>query len=114
MATRNESTEFARRTLKNLRFVLDAQQNGKDVHAVTQAVGSLLGIIVFPWEDSAIDAVKNMKLPQLISTGWPKWEMTGRRVIKLGTLVELLRHSVAHKNITFATDSKNPDTVVIT
>lgn len=114
MATRNESAEFAKRSLKNLHFIVERQVNGDDVHAVTQAITSLLGIIVFPWEDRAIDRVKNKLLPQLVSLGWPKWEMTGRRVIKLGDLVELLRHSIAHWNISFISDSRDPSKEVIT
>ena len=41
---RNGSGEFARRSMKNLDFILDAARNSADVHPVTQMVNALLAI----------------------------------------------------------------------
>lgn len=110
---RNQSLEFARRTLKNLEFIVSSRGNGEDVHVVTQSVVSLLGLLIFPWERSAIDAVKKKKLPVLSSQGWPKWDMTGRRVVNVGDLVELLRNSTTHGNVVFDSDSPEPANVMV-
>jgi hypothetical protein len=59
---RNGSSEFARRSMKNLDFILDAARNSADVHPVTQTVSALLAIIVFPRERSALNAVKSKRL----------------------------------------------------
>jgi hypothetical protein len=55
---RNGANEFARRSMKNLAFIVEASRSEADVHPVTQAVGALLGIVVFPWERNALRAVK--------------------------------------------------------
>ena len=111
---RNGTEIFARRTRKNLEFIATSAMNGEDVHPVTQAILALLGIVVFPWETSAFDLVKKRKLPALSAGGWPKWNMSGvKRVIELGDLIEVLRHSIAHGNIEFSSDSKSPVDVTI-
>jgi hypothetical protein len=48
MPGRNETEGFAKRTRRNLDFILAAQQQHEDVHVVSQVVLSLLGIVVFP------------------------------------------------------------------
>jgi hypothetical protein len=113
---RNGTSEFARRTQKNLDFIVLAAQQGQDVHPVTQAVSSLLGIVIFPWQHSAFDIVKRERLPILSANhGWPEWKMSGtRRVIDVGELMHVLRNSVAHGKIQFASDSRNPSDVEIT
>ena len=72
---RNGTDEFARRSMKNLDFILNAGP-GADVHPVTQTVGALLGIVVFPWERKASLKVKNKRLAVAASEGWPSWQMT--------------------------------------
>ncbi|MEW6210195.1 MAG: HEPN family nuclease, partial [Acidobacteriota bacterium] len=111
---RNGTEVFAHRTQKNLEYIATSAINGEDVHPVTQAILALLGIVVFPWEKSAFDIVKKRKLPLLSANGWPKWKMSGtRRVINLEELIKVLRHSVAHGNIEFDSDSRNPADVTI-
>jgi hypothetical protein len=109
---RNQSLEFARRTMRNLDFIIEAQDKNS-VHVVTQSIMSLLGLVVFPWERSAIDAVKKKKLPILSSQGWPKWDMTGKNVVNLGNLIKRLRDSVAHGKVEFDSDSPEPAEVVV-
>jgi hypothetical protein len=114
LGDRNQSLEFGRRTLKNLDFIVHAREDEKDVHAVIQSINSLLGLLIFPFERSAIDSLKNERVPDLSSQGWPKWRMTGIRVPKLGDLVTLLRHSTAHGNIQFDSDDPRPERVNVT
>ena len=113
---RNGTAVFAGRVQKNLEFIALAAVQGHDVHPVTQAVSSLLGIIVFPWEHSAFSVVKRKKLPVLAAErGWPRWTMSGiKRVLEVGELVHVLRNCVAHGRIQFDSDSRNPTEVTIT
>ena len=46
---RNGTEVFALRTQKNLEHIAKAAMSGEDVHPVTQAITSLLGVVVFPW-----------------------------------------------------------------
>ncbi|MDA0739510.1 MAG: HEPN family nuclease [Nitrospirae bacterium] len=115
---RNGSSKFARRSMKNLQFVLDVGPDA-DVHPVTQTISALLGIVVFPWEKGAFHAVKTKHLAIAHSEGWPPWLMSGSRIdsnkVKtIGNLLELLRNSVVHGNVTFDSDSKLPSEVTVT
>jgi hypothetical protein len=112
---RNGTSIFAERSHKTLDFIAKRAAESHDVHPVTQAVLSLLGVIVFPWETSAFDVVTRRKLPVLSASGWPKWEMDGsRRVIELGELIHVLRNAIAHGRIEFDSDSRDPSAVTIT
>lgn len=113
---RNGTAIFAARVQKNLDFIVRAAQQGQDVHPVTQAVSSLLGIIVFPWEHGAFNLVKRKKLPVLVaSCGWPQWNMTGtKRVLDVEDLIHTLRNCVAHGKMQFESDSRLPPEVLIT
>lgn len=111
---RNGTSIFALRAQKNLDFIASCAKDGQDVHPVTQAVLALLGIIVFPWETAAFDHMKKQKLPVLSLQGWPKWAMSGaRRVIEVGELIHVLRNAVAHGNIEFDSDARDPTFVTI-
>ena len=112
---RNGTAIFAERSQRNLDYITICATNDHDVHPVTQAVLSLLGIVVFPWETSAFDIVKTRKLPVLTANGWPHWEMYGpKRVIDLRDLVHVLRNAIAHGKIEFDSDSRDPSAVTIT
>jgi hypothetical protein len=98
---RNGTGEFARRSMKNLDFVLTNAETGADVHPITQTVGALLGIIVFPWKRSALFALKKKRLTVATTEGWPSWQMRGtlvdaNKVKNVGQLIELVRNSIAH------------------
>jgi hypothetical protein len=123
---RNGTREFALRSMKNLAFIIAAAEADEDVHPVTQTVGSLLGIVIFPWERHSFpwerhwfNAVKKLRLVTAVNEGWPSWEMSGSSVesnsVKtIGHLVKLLRDSVAHGNVTFDSDSKRLSKVNVT
>ena len=116
---RNGSGEFARRSMKNLDFILAAAESDGDVHPVTQIVGALLGIVVFPWAKHALNAVKKKQIAEATSEGWPVWQMSGSRVDssqvkRVGDLIELVRHSIAHGHVAFDSDSKQPSEVTVT
>ena len=112
---RNGTSVFAERVQKNLEFIALAAEQGKDVHPVTQAI-SALGIIVFPWERSAFDLIKRKNLPVLVAdNNWPQWHMSGtKRIVKVNDLVHVLRNCIAHGQIEFDSDSRDPAEVTIT
>ncbi|MBC8264753.1 MAG: hypothetical protein H8E47_11590 [Anaerolineales bacterium] len=115
---RNGTGEFARRSMKNLEYILDAAESSAEVHPVTQTVGALLGVIVFPWENGALNAVKNKRIAVANSEGWPSWVMSGKvaeshRVKTIGDLIELLRNSIAHGHVSFDSDSKQLSDVTV-
>lgn len=116
---RNGTKEFARRSVENLCFILRAAAYDKDVHPVTQIVGMLLGIIVFPWERDAFNAVKKRRLASVELKDWPSWEMDGplaqqNRIKTVGHLIEQVRHAVAHGHVRFDSDSRQPNAVTVT
>jgi hypothetical protein len=73
---RNASLGFAARTRINLDHIERASARGDAVHDVTQIVNSLLGLIVFPWEDQVDRRVKEQLLDALEKKGWPHWNVT--------------------------------------
>lgn len=109
MPGRGETGGFAQRTRKNLDFIVSAhQQQNADVHVVTQAVLSLLGIVVFPFERLMADGLYNPNLEDLEAEGWPRWKYASgsRAPISLWQLIRHLRHAAAHSNIAFSSDSR--------
>ena len=115
---RNGSGEFARRSMKNLDFILQAADHGADVHPVTQTVSALLAIVVFPWQRDAFAAVKKKRLPVAAKEGWPSFQMSGPRndaneVKTIGDLVTQLRHALAHGHVRFHSDARNPADVIV-
>jgi hypothetical protein len=116
---RNGSGEFARRSMKNLDFIVQAARNSADVHPVTQTVTALLAIIVFPWQRAAFAEVKKKRLAIAARENWPSFQMSGPRmdaneVKTIGDLITQLRHSVAHGHVSFDSDSRAPADVNIT
>jgi hypothetical protein len=94
---------FALRVRKNTDFLVDAFERGEDVHIVTQFVLSLLGLIIFPYEEMARRKsfpIKTMK--ELEDEGWPKFNVIrGRGFETLEDLIEHLRDAVSHYQIEF-------------
>jgi hypothetical protein len=103
---RNEILGFAERTRRNLDFIRSAYEQGnRDVHLVTQAVVSLLGIVVFPYEQYFKMVSLNHKLSDLEAAGWPHWSQTGWQATDLRHLLRRIRNATAHSGITFSSDS---------
>jgi HEPN family protein len=106
-ATRNEAEEFAVRTRKNLEYVINGWKQTHDVHVVTQLTVSLLGLIVYPWEKQFAQRIQSLELNKLEAEGWPNWNISlGEEHSRtLGQLANRLRNAVAHRRITFSSDS---------
>jgi hypothetical protein len=111
--SRNNALGFARRTRTNLEYIERAFSTREDVHVITQLANSLLGLIVFPWEQKFADHIKAVPIDELVAKGWPQFEITKGECQTLGQLVRYLRHAVAHGRITFSSDSREINEVSI-
>lgn len=105
--SRNTTEGFAQRVRKNLDFIIKKRDEGQDVHEVTQLVISLLGIIVFPWEDGALKHLESLRLSELEAEGWPQWDILldeNHDTKTLGKLFRHLRNAVSHRRLKFFSD----------
>lgn len=116
LPSRNEVAGFAERTRKNLDFILAAQRDGEDVHAITQVVLSLLGIVVFPFERLAKAWSRDWSLDELDAQGWPTWTYgaSSKTPLTLRDLIANIRHATAHNNIAFSSESRDLREVTVT
>jgi len=107
---RNTVWGIGQRTLKNFDFISSAHTMGADVHVVTALVTSLLGLIVFPFEEikqAKYTDFKEYKLDDLEKAGWPKWNIELESTCdNLDRLVFHLRNAVSHRRIIFNSDSR--------
>ncbi len=113
---RNNTKEFARRVRKNLDFIIKKRVEDEDVHEVTQLVTSLLGLIVFPWADGALNQLDNLCLSELEEEGWPRWDILLDEkgdTNTLGKLIWHLRNAASHRRIMFSSDHREMDKVEI-
>ena len=116
LASRNDSIGFARRTRKNLDFIVAAHDDahkGSPVHVVTQIVLSTLGLIVFPWERTFKEREETLGLVELSDLGWPEWEIMEGSADTFHELLRLLRNAIVDGNMHFTTESQNPEEVQI-
>jgi hypothetical protein len=116
MPSRNETEGFAKRTRRNLDFILAAHRQHEDVHVVTQVVLSLLGLVVFPFERIIKSSNYRWFLADLEAQGWPHWTYLdgSEPPTDLATLMTHLRHATAHSNVSFSSDSRYLAEVTIT
>ncbi len=119
---RNDAVRFASRTLANLEFFEAVWRGGQDhagrpaVHLITQAVNSLLGLVVFTCEKEYVRFTLKELLLDLTAKGWPSWtfHLGGSPEDTLGELVYHLRNGIAHARVSFSSDSPLPSDVHIT
>lgn len=112
LASRNDSFGFAERCKKNLLHIEKAYPR-EDVHLVTQIINSSLGLIVFPWEKRVDLKIRGKRLNALDKSRWPQWAET-KPSKGLGELIHNLRNAIAHANIQFSSDDREPSKVTIT
>ena len=113
---RNTTELFALRVRKNLDFIIKKRDEGEDVHEVTQLVTSLLGLIVFPWEDDALCTLESLSLSELEEEGWPRWNILLDERGDTTTLRKLiwhLRNAASHRRLEFSSDHREMDKVEI-
>ena len=113
---RGTTEVFARRVRKNVDFIIEKRAEGEDVHEVTQLVISLLGLIVFPWEDEALKRLESLSLSKLEEEGWPRWSILLDEKGDTTTLSKLiwhLRNAASHRRLKFSSDHREMDKVEI-
>ena len=114
---RNTLPGIAERVHKNLAFLVFAKNMGADVHVVTQLLLSLLGLVVFPFEELRRQnkhALQDIPLSALSADGWPEWKFTVGASSNLGNLLFHLRNAVSHHRLLFSSDSRILEEVQIT
>ncbi len=114
--SRNTTEGFAQRVRKNLEFIIKKRKKGEDVHDVTQLVTSLLGIIVFLWEDGALKYLESLRLSELEAKGWPRWDIQLDErgdTETLGKLIWHLRNAASHRRLRFSSDHREMQQVDI-
>lgn len=107
---------FARRVRKNLDFIIKKRSETEDVHEVTQLAISLLGLIIFPWEASALQHLESLTLRELESKGWPRWNILLDEkddTKTLGKLTGHLRNAACHRRLKFSSDDPDMQKVEI-
>lgn len=104
MDYQNLVRDFARRTLHNLEVIRKHKKCGVEAYEVTQLINSMLGILVLP-KEHYYERIPTTSLNQLRADGWPDPVLSGefKAPKHLRDLVRLLRNSIAHFNIEFAT-----------
>ena len=115
--SRNDAIEIARRTEKNLRYIkaeFDSMGDDSEVHVITQLVNSLLGLVILPRESYFELHNDEAKLMDLISIGWPEWNITKGKADTLEELTRHIRNAAAHGCIIFSSGSRRLDEVTIT
>lgn len=114
LPSRNEVLGFAERTRRNLDFIIDTHERGeRGVHVVTQAVLSLLGVVIFPYEQYFKWMNLNHTLSELEAMGWPRWDQSGWTADNLQHLLRRIRNATAHSNISFSSESDQPADVQV-
>ena len=87
------------------------------VHAVTQIVNSLLGLVVLPHGKGYAIAKDKSLVNDLCKQGWPKWTIelaVPEEDATLGNLIFHLRNAAAHGRYWFSSDSRLLSEVTIT
>jgi hypothetical protein len=113
---RNTVWGFSERTLKNLAFLEAARRQGVDVHVVAQLTTSLLGLIVFPYQeicDSKYTEFRKIKLADLEAQGWPSWRVDIGKSKNFHDHIRHLRNAISHRRVYFSSDSRDPSEVEI-
>jgi hypothetical protein len=100
---------FAQRVRKNTDFLARAFEQGEDVHIVTQFVISLLGLIIFPYQEMhRHESLAKKKMKELEEKeGWPQFKIIrGDEFETLGELIKHLRDAVSHYKIEFEPENE--------
>jgi hypothetical protein len=113
MNPRSDALKLAAHTRKNLHHIETAAAEGADVDLVTQLLGSLLGLVVFPWERHFSHPMAQVSLQELEQGGWPTWHVTRGYANTLGQLLRCLRNAGAYGHIRLLCESDSLDGVII-
>ena len=100
--------DFAARTLENLKYIEEAQKEGRSTYEVTQLVNSFLGLIVFPQEQDYA-RIRRVQIAQKIiddlCSGVMENTYTGQYgEVNLESIVYHFRNAISHGHVEPHTD----------
>lgn len=117
-AERNTVWGIRDRTLKNLKFIKKVRnKTDTDVHVVTHLVTSLLGLIVFPYEEILVSHrhhFRDIAIQDLVAKGWPEWKFDIGQSDSFEDHMRHLRNAISHRGVFFSSDSRKPEDVDVT
>jgi hypothetical protein len=115
MTVSRETVEgFIQRTRTNLELIEENYKTKSEAHVITQLVNSLLGILVFPWKLHTLKDLEDEKMSNLNLQEWPERIVKTGKDESIGEFMSHMRNAVAHRKITFSSDSPNPEEVILT
>jgi HEPN pEK499 p136 len=92
-------------------FLNFARNMGADVHIVTELITSLLGLIVFPYEEIRRTREHVFDRYNQIGKGW---RFSKGSPANLEDLIRHLRNAISHRRLFFSSDSRELESVEIT
>jgi hypothetical protein len=107
---RNTVWGFRNRVVKNLEFIATARNTNADVHIVTELITSLLGLIVFPYQEiveSEYESFKDRQVDDLTSVNPSIWHFSIGSSENLHDHVRHLRNAISHRRIHFSNDDRD-------
>lgn len=110
MVNRGTVEGFIHRTRVNLELV----EKSSEGHTIIQLMNSLLGIVVYPLAKDAFDQFKSQKISTL---GINEWSTKIQLMGDSNTVYDFVNHmrnAVSHGHITFSSDSRKLNDVIIT
>ncbi|MFA9394753.1 MAG: HEPN family nuclease [Halodesulfovibrio sp.] len=104
--------DFAARTMANYRYVRKGTfYPSRDVYDVTQAINSLLGLVVIPMQAHS-HVFENVPLSVLPTEKWPEaLRNIETPFARLGDLMRALRNAIAHAEFAFASSNNEISSV---
>ena len=95
--------DFVERTLENLKYIEEAEKEGRSTYEVTQLINSFLGLIVFPQEQDE-EKIRKVEIEQKIiddlSSGVMENTYTGQhKKVNLESTVYHFRNANSHGHV---------------
>ena len=95
--------DFVERTLENLKYIEEAEKEGRSTYEVTQLINSFLGLIVFPQEQDE-EKIRKVEIDQKIiddlSSGVMENTYTGQhKKVNLESTVYHFRNANSHGHV---------------
>ena len=99
---RTNLKEYAKFTKENLQCLVELAKNDNSIHVLTQTVNSLLGLIVWPYQEQKMSYTDSGELPTGCVEGMDEWKtiLNGDKSTR-NEFLRRLRNATAHKDIHF-------------
>jgi hypothetical protein len=99
---RSNLKEYAKFTKENLQCVVKLAESNDRIHALTETVNSLLGLIVWPYQEQKTSYTDSGGLSAGVVEGMDEWKalLNGDKSTR-SEFLRRLRNATAHKDIHF-------------